>query len=112
VKPPPAGGEEEVYVLAIPKGKRFVVVREFSTTVLTHWRAPMTDGLPCTVPRGTILVVASNSPSSRVAFICVPEDYDTFVSERVPEDIRRDPKFAGISLVIEKKEIGGTLSET
>lgn len=94
----------------IQKGRRFAVLRDFATTVLTHWKAPMTDGLPCTLPKGTILVVASDSPPSRAAFTCVPEDRETFILRYIPEDVRRDPKFAGVSFVIEKKEIGVTIS--
>jgi len=93
-------------MVAIPKGKRFKVTTEFSTIALTHWRAPMTDGTPCTLPLGTILVVASDSPSSKAAFICIPEDREAFVAQHIPEEIRRNPKFAGISFVLDKSEIG------
>jgi len=95
---------------AISKGKRFRVVRDFSTTALTHWKAPMTDGLACTLREGTILVVASDSPTSRIAITCIPEDQEAFIAQQIHEDIRRDPKFAGISFVIEKSEIGTTIT--
>jgi len=94
----------------VQKGERFEVRMDFPTTALTHWKAPVTDGLPCTLPKGTILVVASDSPPSRVAFSCVPEDWEAFLSRHIPEDVRLDPKFAGISFVIEKEEIGSKIS--
>jgi hypothetical protein len=102
--------KKEDQVSAIRKGARFVVLSGFSTTMLTHWRAPMTDGLPFILAQGTILVVASDSPPSRTAFICVPEDREAFVLRHVPKEIREDPKFAGISFVIDKKEIGVVIS--
>jgi len=98
-------------MVAIAKGERFTVLKEFSTTALTHWRAPMTDGVPRTVPDGTILVVVSDSPTSKAAFICVPEDLDAFVLQHIPENMRSDPKFSGISLVLDKSEIGSSISE-
>jgi hypothetical protein len=94
----------------IQKGERFMVLRDFITTVLTHWRAPMTGGLSCKLPQGTILVVASDSPAGRAAFTCVPEDRDAFVLQLIPDDVRQDAKFAGISIIIEKEEIGTTIA--
>lgn len=95
---------------AIQKRQRFVVSKEFQTTAVRHWRAPYTDGFPCTLSKGTILVVASESPPTKAVFVCVPEDREAFVMRHVPEDIRQDPKFNGISFVIEKKNIGIYLS--
>jgi hypothetical protein len=94
----------------IKKGERFIVLTDFTTTVLTHWRAPMTDGLSCTLPKGAVLVVASDSPAWRAAFICVPEDREAFVLRHIPVDVHQDAKFAGISIVIKKKEIGTTIA--
>lgn len=70
----------------------------------------MTDGLPCAVPKGTILVVASDSPPSRPVFTCVPENREAFVLRHVPKEIREDPKFSGISFVMDKKELGVVIS--
>ena len=97
---------KRTHMLAVQKGQRFTVVKEFSTTVLTHWRAPMTDGLPCTLAAGNILVSVSESPATKAVFTCVPEDLDGFILRNIPEDIRQDPKFNGISFVIKKKNIG------
>jgi len=90
----------------IHKGQRFTALKDFPTRALTHWKAPFTGDVQVTIPQGTILVVASDSPPSRLAIVCVPEDRATFVFRHIPEDVRQDPKFAGISFVMDKKNIG------
>lgn len=89
----------------IHKGTRFLVLHDFNVTALVHWRAPMTSGLPCIIEKGTILVAFSDSVPLIGAVSCIPEDADAFERTHVPEEIRNDTKFAGISFVLGKQQI-------
>lgn len=70
----------------------------------------MTDGFTCRVPKGTVLVTFRDSLAGDSFFSCSPEDTEYF-RQYVPEDIRKSPKFAGLSMVFRKKEIGDTLQK-
>jgi hypothetical protein len=89
----------------IRKGTRFLVLNDFNVTALVHWRAPMTSGLPCTIQKGTIVVAFSDSVPVIGAISCIPEDSDAFQRTHVPEEIRNNTKFSGISFVLGKQQI-------
>jgi hypothetical protein len=93
----------------IRKGTRFLVLNDFNVTALVHWRAPMTSGLPCILEKGAILVVFSDPVPVIGAVCCIPEDAATFHRNHVPEEIRNDAKFSGISFVLGKQEIDAYL---
>ncbi|HEX3153503.1 MAG TPA: hypothetical protein VHV32_02710 [Candidatus Angelobacter sp.] len=65
----------------------------------------MTSGLPCIIEKGTILVAFSDSVPLIEAVSCIPEGADAFERNHVPEEIRNDTRFAGISFFLEKKQI-------
>jgi predicted GNAT superfamily acetyltransferase len=65
----------------------------------------MTSGLPCIIEKGAILVAFSDSAPVIGAVTCIPEDADAFQRTHVPEEIRNDAKFAGISFVLGKQQI-------
>jgi len=89
----------------IRKGTRFLVVNDFNVTALVHWRAPMTSGLPCVIEKGTILIAFSDSVRVIGVISCIPEDAGAFQCTHVPEEIRNDKKFAGISFVLGRQQI-------
>jgi hypothetical protein len=99
-----------VYAIRISSGARFVVTKDFTEIALVHWKAPFTDGFQCVLPQGTILVAFSDSPPGIAAVSCVPESASLFISEHVPEEIRGNSKFAGISFVLDKSLIGNTIA--
>jgi hypothetical protein len=41
----------------VAKGDRLQVVDDMQANGIIHWRAPLTTGFECTLPRGTVLVV-------------------------------------------------------
>jgi predicted GNAT superfamily acetyltransferase len=65
----------------------------------------MTSGLPCIIEKGAILVAFSDSVPVIGAVTCIPEDADAFQRTHVPEEIRNDTRFAGISFVLRKQQI-------
>ena len=89
----------------IRKGTRFLVLHDFELTALVSWRAPMTSGLRCTIPNGAILVAFGDSLPILGGVTCIPENPDAFQRDHVPEEIRTDPRFAGISFVVTDEEI-------
>lgn len=95
----------------IRKGTKLVVLKDFSVTALVHWRAPMTSDLKCTIPKGTVLIASADSVPLLGALSCVPADKERFHLQHVPEDIRNDPGFAGISFVFGKTDVRENLSK-
>jgi hypothetical protein len=93
----------------IHKGTRFLVLNDFDTTALVHWQGPMTSGLRCTIRKGNVVVAFSDSVPLIGAVTFVPEDSATFQRNHVPEEIRNDAKFSGISFVLGKREIDAYL---
>lgn len=89
----------------IHKGTKFLVLNDFDATALVHWQGPMTSGLQCTITRGTVMVAFSDSVPLSGAVSCVPEDSAAFHRDHVPEEIRNDAKFSGISFVLGKGQI-------
>ena len=98
-------------VLSRPIGTSFaagdllIVRRPLAVTVLTHWRAPYTDGFHCLLPEGTRLRVSEATGRRARGLPCQPDDLEAFESAFVSEDVRRHAKYAGCSLVLVKGEV-------
>ena len=95
----------------IRKDTKLIALKDFSTTALVHWRAPMTSDLKCAIPKGTVLIASAAPVAVLGAVSCVPAEKDSFQQQHVPEGIRNDPRFAGISFVFSKRDIREYLSE-
>jgi len=93
----------------VRKRDRFRVREEIHTEALVHLRAPYTAGCECTIPKGTVLVVDHDPLPNARGFGCIPEDYEAFEAERVPESWRKARKYEGVSFVFERTEIGQRL---
>jgi hypothetical protein len=93
----------------VKKGDRFVAAEDFSTGVLTQWRAPFTGGSDAIVPRGTVLVAVDDQKEDRPGFACLPERYEEMEMLLVPEEDRTAEKYAGYYLVLESADIGTRL---
>lgn len=90
----------------ILKGRRFVVANDMEAVGLTHWRAPMTDGFKCIIPKGTVLVAHSDSQRISRGFGLIPEKYKEFETQFVPEEQLMNAKYDGYSIVLKYTEIG------
>lgn len=93
----------------IRKGTRLRVVKEREITVLTHWKAPFTDGFKCIPALGTVLVVDSDQVEGASGFDCIPEDYNGFEAAYLPLADRDKPKYDGYSLVALASDVGDAL---
>jgi hypothetical protein len=89
----------------IKKGSRLEVMEDLMVLGLIHWRAPMTSGFRCVIPKGTILVVFGEPSPSTPGIGCVPEDRDAFEKRFVPEADRNADKYAGYSFVFTRPEM-------
>lgn len=85
-------------------GDRFRVTRAIEVSCLTHWNAPFTGGGNRGVLRpNEIIRVLSDPGTFAWAAACVPDSEERarqLEAEFVPEEDRRDPKYAGFSFVI------------
>ena len=95
--------------IVIRSGTRLRVVKESEIRILTHWKAPFTDGFTCVPAIGTVLVVDSDQVDGAPGFYCIPEDYDGFETAYVPLADRSRPKYDGYSLVAMASDIGDSL---
>lgn len=93
----------------IRRGTRLGVVKGREIRVLTHWKAPFTDGFTCAPAIGTVLVVDSDEVDGAQGFYCIPEDYDGFETAYVPLADRSKRKYDGYSLVAMASDIGNSL---
>jgi hypothetical protein len=90
----------------VSKGSRFIAAEDIKTTALTHWRAPMTDGFKCVIPKGTILIATLDSQRISRGFGVIPEKYKELETQLVPEVQRTSSKYDGYTFVLNYGEIG------
>jgi hypothetical protein len=87
------------------KGQRYRTVRDLEVGVLTHFRAPFTDGARAILRAGEVFTVALDPAALATAAQCNPERYEALEKELVPEEDRTDQKYSGYSLVIDFESI-------
>ena len=96
--------------MEVREGERLrVAVDGYAAAVLTTWAAPYTGGgdeRP--LPRGTVLVVDANV-EGRPAFCALPEDYKAMERVLVDADVRRQGRYSGYYLVVDKTDVGTSL---
>lgn len=89
----------------IEEGDILVVHSPLVVFVLTHWKAPYTDGSRCRLPEGARLLAAHDAGPQSLGVQCVPEDREWFSETLVPEEIRSADKFAGCSISLGRREL-------
>ena len=94
---------------AVHKGERWLVVDEFVTGALVHYRAPFTGGFDCALPVGTEIVVLHDPLRTAVGVSCEPTNYEELESVLVPIERRNAQKYDGYSLVIRRERFGSFL---
>jgi hypothetical protein len=98
-------------VSRVRKGDRFVTTRDVATSGLTTWLAPFTGDFPTDIPEGTVLVADHDAVATAPGFSCLPDRYDEMEAALVPEEDRRNPKYAGYYFVFLDSDIGDTLRQ-
>jgi hypothetical protein len=93
----------------VRKSDRFRALSDIETNVLIQWRAPLTSGAPCVIPVGTVLVADHDQRQGYPGFGCVPEEYALLLPSVVPEEDRKNEKFAGYYFVLLSEDIGTKL---
>jgi hypothetical protein len=97
----------------IKKGDQYVVPEQAVRSGLAAMEGLSTKNFECTLPEGTVLVVAEDKLLRSVAFDLVPEEYDRMETRLVPKDVRNTREYRSyyfpftideIGVVIEKAE--------
>lgn len=86
-------------------GDVYVPLEDYSTTYLVHWKAPIATDGPCVVTTEDRLEVVSSVPASASAAYLRPVDCAGFEERQVPEAMRKDARYAGISLIISLEDL-------
>lgn len=73
---------------------------------MISWQGPNTTGHEIVVPAGTKCTVSGDSVPSADAFICIPDDYDSFGAQHVREHATRPVGYSGYCLVVMKASVG------
>jgi hypothetical protein len=89
----------------VGKGDKFIAIKDFEVTCLTHFAGPYTFGFDCVIPKGTILISFVNSEELSAGFGCLPEKPDEF-EKYIPPDQKNDSKYQGFSIVLKYTDIG------
>lgn len=93
----------------VKKGDRFVVINDLPTFGLTHWFKAYSGDFQCVIPKGTILIADYNQLEGTKGFGLIPEDYKTMEEKLVPNEIRRQEKYANFHFSFENSDIGKIL---
>lgn len=80
---------------------RLRLVAPIEATLLTHWRAPCTDGWQVTLTPPLDLVVLQSPPEGVTCIYCLPEPRARFQRRHVPWWDRWRPDYGGLSLLVE-----------
>ena len=89
----------------IPAASVFRVTRPLSTTVLLHWRVPMTDGFRCVLSVGTRLRTPEGASARSRSCTFMPDDRSAFEIRYVPAEHLRSAKFQGVSIPLLANQI-------
>ena len=89
----------------IEEGDVLLVHTPLDVFVLTHWKAPYTDGFRSRLPEGARLLATHDAGPGSRGVRCVPEDLEWFSETVVPEEIRFADKFAGCSIDLGRREL-------
>ena len=95
--------------MTVRRGDRLRCREDIPTDGLTHWKAPYTLSFECVIPAGTILVVDCDPVAGATGFGCVPEDYEGFEQQHVPD--REAWRYGGYSFVMDLDDIGKRLEK-
>ncbi len=93
----------------IRKGTRFEALADIQARGLIHWKAPLTTGFRCVIPKGTVLVAFGDFAPFSLGFSRVPEDSVGFERMFVPEEHRKDDRYGGYSFTFTRLAIGSKL---
>jgi hypothetical protein len=104
-------GSVLIETMKIAQGAKFITTGDISTKAMTHWKASFTDGVDCTIPKGTILITSSDSLILQSGFTCVPERKKELELILIPEETRFAPEYTGYSFGLKKSEIGKRLQK-
>ncbi len=93
----------------VAKGEKFIAVRPLPARGLVQWRAPLTSGFECVIPKGTVLVAEHDSAPISTGFSCVPVNHAELESQLVPKEDRTAEKYTGYYFVLPYRHIGKEL---
>lgn len=89
----------------IEEGDVLVVHRPLDVFVLTHWKAPYTDGFRSRLPEGVRLPATHDAGPLSLVVRCVPENLEWFTETIVPEEIRSAEKYSGCSIDLGRRKL-------
>lgn len=89
----------------VNQGDRFLTLSAIPVTVVTYWDAPVSGGGEAVLPEGESFVVASDPPDSAPAVYVDPVRYDALHDRFVDEEVRKNPRYRGYHLLIDRSEI-------
>ena len=98
IEPNVKEGDKVTFLEAVPLG------------AMVSWQAPITTGHEIVVPAGTKATVSGDSVPSADAFVCVPDEYDIFGADHVPEHTARSEGYSGYYLVVMKSAVGKSVA--